>query len=149
MADYLVHEQRKAVVLLWGAVSLGAEAALAPRASAGRIEEARIAAFCALIPPSVAVPRPADREEPARYLHPLPPPRAGSTLLRVMLGGHPRLFAPPELELLSFNTMADREAAFPGRDSFWLEGVIRTVMEVRQCGVEDARRIFGAAVEEG
>ena len=37
----------------------------------------------------------------------LSPPRSGSTLLRVMLAGHPRLFAPPELELLSFHTLAD------------------------------------------
>lgn len=34
----------------------------------------------------------------------LAPPRSGSTLLRVMLGGHPDLFAPPELELLSYKT---------------------------------------------
>ena len=33
-------------------------------------------------------------------------PRAGSTLLRVMLAGHPGLFAPPELHLLSHDDMA-------------------------------------------
>jgi hypothetical protein len=38
-------------------------------------------------------------------------PRSGSTLLRVMLAGHPRLFCPPELNLLGFETMRAREAA--------------------------------------
>lgn len=33
-------------------------------------------------------------------------PRCGSTLLRVMLAGHPRLFAPPELHLLAHDDMA-------------------------------------------
>ena len=61
----------------------------------------------------------------------LSPPRSGSTLLRVMLAGNPALFAPPELELLGFTTMAERRAAFTGRDSFWLEGLIRAVMELR------------------
>ncbi|WP_254174385.1 type I polyketide synthase [Planktothrix pseudagardhii] len=36
-------------------------------------------------------------------------PRSGSTLLRVMLAGHPGLFSPPELHLLPFNTMRERE----------------------------------------
>lgn len=36
-------------------------------------------------------------------------PRSGSTLLRVMLAGHPSLFCPPELNLLPFETMASRE----------------------------------------
>src|SRR6185369_9303160 len=47
-----------------------------------------------------------------------PPPRSGSTLLRVMLGGNPDLFAPPELELLSFDTMSERSAALSGRNAF-------------------------------
>ncbi|HSF41682.1 MAG TPA: amino acid adenylation domain-containing protein, partial [Thermoanaerobaculia bacterium] len=71
----------------------------------------------------------------------LSPPRSGSTLLRVMLGAHPRLFAPPELELLSFGTLAERRATFSGRDAFWLEGVTRAVMEALGCGVEEAERI--------
>jgi thioester reductase-like protein len=33
-------------------------------------------------------------------------PRCGSTLLRAMLAGHPRLFAPPELHLLAHEDMA-------------------------------------------
>ncbi len=113
-----------------------------------RIDRARLAAFRAVIPPlppstDLAV----EKNPPAIFI--LSPPRAGSTLLRVMLGGHPRLFSPPELELLSFNTMAEREAAFPGRDSFWLEGLLRAVMEVRHCDVAAAREIVAAAIENG
>ena len=148
MAAYLAREEREAVVRLWGEVSLGEAAARAPRIAAGRVDRARLAAFRSVIPPLPPSPDlAAEKNPPAIFL--LSPPRAGSTLLRVMLGGHPRLFAPPELELLSFNTLAEREAAFPGRDSFWLEGLIRAVMEVRRCGVEAARQIVGAAVEEG
>jgi natural product biosynthesis luciferase-like monooxygenase protein len=67
----------------------------------------------------------------------LSPPRCGSTLLRVMLAGHSRLFAPPELELLSFPTLADRKAAFAGRNSYRLQGTIRALMEIH--GWEDER----------
>ncbi|MGE5322029.1 MAG: sulfotransferase family protein [Actinomycetota bacterium] len=38
-------------------------------------------------------------------------PRSGSTLLRVMLAGHPRLFSPPELNLLQFETISERESS--------------------------------------
>ena len=61
----------------------------------------------------------------SRAIFVLAPPRSGSTLLRVLLGGHPRLFAPPELELLNFASLAARREAFPGRDGFRLEGAIR------------------------
>jgi hypothetical protein len=33
-------------------------------------------------------------------------PRSGTTLLRVMLAGHPDLFVPPEMILAPFETMA-------------------------------------------
>ena len=70
-------------------------------------------------------------------------------MLRVMLAGHPRLFAPPELELLSFNTLAERRDAFSGRDSFWLEGLLRAVMELKRCGAEEARGLVGAWERDG
>jgi hypothetical protein len=63
-------------------------------------------------------------------------------LLRVMLAGHPQLFAPPELELLSFNTLADRSAALTGRYSFWLEGTLRALMEIHHGDADEARRIM-------
>ena len=72
----------------------------------------------------------------------LSPPRSGSTLLRVMLAGNPRLFAPPELELLSFNTLEERRAAFSNRYSFWLEGTIRTLMRIKGWDAEQAREFM-------
>ena len=44
---------------------------------------------------------------PAAFI--LSSPRSGSTLLRVMLAGHPGLSSPPELHLLPFDTMQERE----------------------------------------
>jgi len=44
---------------------------------------------------------------PAAFI--LSSPRSGSTLLRVMLAGHPSLSSPPELHLLPFETMVERE----------------------------------------
>jgi amino acid adenylation domain-containing protein len=79
----------------------------------------------------------------------LSPPRSGSTLLRVMLAGHPQLFAPPELELLSFETLADRRAAFAGRNGFWLEGVVRALMEIQGCDADAAEALVAAMEAEG
>jgi thioesterase domain-containing protein len=70
----------------------------------------------------------------------LSPPRSGSTLLRVLLAGHPGLFAPPELELLGFNTLGERRAAFSGRYAFWREGAVRAWMEVRGIPAAEAFR---------
>jgi amino acid adenylation domain-containing protein len=80
------------------------------------------------------------KNRPAIFV--LSPPRSGTTLLRVLLGGHARLFAPPELELLSFATLQDRKAAFAGRDSFWLEGAVRAVMEIRGCDADAAKLVM-------
>ncbi|MBP1689122.1 MAG: hypothetical protein H6Q33_5265, partial [Deltaproteobacteria bacterium] len=60
-------------------------------------------------------------------------PRSGSSLLRIMLAGHPRLFAPPELELLSFDSMMKRRQRLSGGLSFMREGLVRAIMEIRQC----------------
>jgi hypothetical protein len=46
-------------------------------------------------------------------------PRSGSTLLRVMLAGHSELFSPPELNLLPFCTMAERNRTL-GSTANWL-----------------------------
>lgn len=69
-------------------------------------------------------------------------PRSGSTLLRVMLGGHPRLFAPPELNLLNFNTLGERQNICSGRYHFMLEGLIRAVMELKGCNLKGAIRLL-------
>jgi thioesterase domain-containing protein len=100
-----------------------------------------------VIRPLAPLERTAARNPPALFV--LSPPRSGSTLMRVMLGGHPGLFSPPELELLSFNTLEERRAAFSGRDAFWLEGVLRAIMEVRGCGAEEAEALVAECEREG
>jgi len=79
--------------------------------------------------------------QPALFV--LSAPRSGSTLMRVMLGGHSRLFAPPELELLGYETMGQRRQALSGRDQFWLEGALRAVMQALDCTAEQAQTIIG------
>ncbi|HHH49688.1 MAG TPA: hypothetical protein ENK52_01770, partial [Saprospiraceae bacterium] len=72
----------------------------------------------------------------------LAPPRSGTTLLRVMLAGHPDLFAANELQLLGFQTMKARKEAYTGKFSLWLEGAVRTVMELKNCDADEAKNII-------
>jgi myxalamid-type polyketide synthase MxaB len=65
-------------------------------------------------------------------------PRSGSTLLRVMLAGHPGLFVPPELHLLPFAGLAEREQKLAGTSLG--EGLERAWMELDGRGAEAARR---------
>lgn len=58
----------------------------------------------------------------------LSPPRSGSTLLRVMLAGHPALFSPPELHLLPFVSMAEREKKLAA--SYLGEGLQEALMDL-------------------
>jgi amino acid adenylation domain-containing protein/FkbH-like protein/non-ribosomal peptide synthase protein (TIGR01720 family)/FkbM family methyltransferase len=102
-----------------------------------RINKGKVLQMRGLIPPiAPPIDNDAIKNPPAIFI--LSPHRSGSTLLRVILGGNPQLFAPPELELLTFNTLQERKAAFSGRYSFWMEGTIRTIMEIRDCSPEDA-----------
>jgi amino acid adenylation domain-containing protein len=125
----------------------GSQAAPAPdpstvsAATAARPATLRAEQLRELIPPRTRhVGRAAGgKNSPAIFV--LSPPRSGSTLFRVMLAGHPLLFAPPELELLSFDTLGERRAAFSGKDSFWLEGLLRAVMELKGCDAAEAKRL--------
>ncbi len=128
LAAYLGREHAGAVARRFG-VAAAAEAAEA--AEAVKAPHVALAAAAGSNGRVDAAPK----NLPAIFV--LSPPRSGTTLLRVMLAGHPGLFAPPELELLTFDTMAERRAAFTGRDSFWLEGAIRAVMAAR--GLDAAR----------
>ncbi|MBM3288790.1 MAG: SDR family NAD(P)-dependent oxidoreductase, partial [Candidatus Hydrogenedentes bacterium] len=86
---------------------------------------------------------PAVRNTPAVFL--LSAPRSGSTLLRVMLAGHPGLFSPPELHLLPYNTMREWR---DGLESSYLgEGLARAWMELCGCSAEEAKAIVDAYVE--
>jgi sulfotransferase family protein/thioesterase superfamily protein len=69
----------------------------------------------------------------------LSPPRSGTTLLRTMLGSHPALFAPPELQLLNFDTLRQRRRVLSnGRDDFWLQGSVRALMALHECDADSA-----------
>jgi amino acid adenylation domain-containing protein len=107
-----------------------------------KVDPARVALIREIIPPlpAHAEVSPPGKNPPAVFV--LSPPRSGSTLLRVMLAGHTRLFAPPELELLGFNTLLDRRDAFAGQYSFWLEGTIRALMEIKRADADEAKRIM-------
>ncbi|GEM_PF-1247716 len=72
----------------------------------------------------------------------LSPPRSGSTLLRVMMAGNENLFAPPELDLLSYTDLRERKEALSGNYSLWLESLIRVVMELKNCSAEEAEEII-------
>jgi amino acid adenylation domain-containing protein len=87
------------------------------------------------------------KNPPAMFI--LAPPRSGTTLLRVMLAGHPQLFAASELQLLGFNTLAERRQAFTGRFSLWLEGTIRAIMELHRCTAEEAKHIMAEYEHSG
>jgi len=73
---------------------------------------------------------------PAAFI--LSSPRAGSTLLRSMLAGHPQLFSPPELHLLNFQDMAQRNETL--NDSYLGEGLQRGFMELYQQNVEESAK---------
>lgn len=72
----------------------------------------------------------------------LSPPRSGTTLLRVMLAGHPQLFAATELQLLAFDTLQERRRTYEGRYSGWLEGTVRALMELEQCDAVTALQLM-------
>lgn len=63
-----------------------------------------------------------------RILFVLSPPRSGSTLLRVMLAGHSRLFAPQELYLGCFSNMRSYDRCLGG--SVLNMGLVATIAEV-------------------
>jgi biotin carboxylase len=70
-------------------------------------------------------------------------PRSGSTLLRVMLGGHSALFSPPELNLLPFCNMAERDhhlgaAAHKLIDCDQRSGLVEAVMRLARLEAEAA-----------
>ena len=147
LADWLAAEYPDAVARIWGADSLG-EAAAAAVEQTAPLDEGRIEQVRRMIPTLQGGGGTRTRRNPPAVFV-LSPPRSGSTLLRVMLGGNPRLFAPPELELLNFNTLAERRDAFPGRNAFRLEGLLRAVMEVRGGGPDEAREIVDRLTDLG
>jgi len=111
------------------------------------ITEADIARLQAAVPVGNASVVTGDRNPPAIFI--LSPPRSGTTLLRIMLAGHRDLFSASELQLLGFATMQERADAYTGRFSGWLDGLIRTLMEIEGLDAEAAKAAIHAAESEG
>ena len=88
-----------------------------------------------------------DRNPPAIFI--LSPPRSGTTLLRIMLAGHRDLFSASELQLLGFATLDERARAYTGRFSPWLDGAIRTVMDIEDLDAERAKAWIEEARADG
>ncbi len=104
--------------------------------------------FKSLIPhylaPSTTVEK---KNPPAIFL--LSPPRSGSTLLRVMLAGHPDLFAANELQLLHFENLKQWQQAYSGKFSLWSEGTIKAVAELKNCSAQQAKAVINTYAEQG
>ncbi|MEL7406510.1 MAG: alpha/beta fold hydrolase [Cyanobacteria bacterium J06558_2] len=75
---------------------------------------------------------------PAAFI--LSSPRSGSTLLRVMLAGHPQLSSPPELHLLPFDTMAERAAEL-GVSQLG-EGLKRALMSLKNIDAAKSQKLI-------
>lgn len=89
------------------------------------------------------------KEKNKQVIFILSPPRSGSTLLRVILQGNSRLFAPPEMDLLSFNTLRERHEFFKDRGLvIWLEAITRTLMEIHKCNDKEAKEILDAYLKQ-
>ncbi|PCK07854.1 MAG: hypothetical protein COA42_12245 [Alteromonadaceae bacterium] len=58
-------------------------------------------------------------------------PRSGSTISRLILGAHPQLFSPPELHLLPFSSMGERESQINKHDFQYMRaGPIEALIEL-------------------
>jgi acyl carrier protein len=93
------------------------------------------------------IPSPPVREEaiknPRRIVFVLCPSRSGSTLLRVILAGHPQLFAPPELHLLTYDLLSQRKASLSDElNNHLLNGTIEAIMRAKSCPIEEAEQLM-------
>ncbi len=102
-----------------------------------RLSQAKVEQFKARIPsPPVRV---SQDKNPDPIVFILCPSRSGSTLLRIMLGGHSMLFAPPEMHLLTYDSLEQRRASLSDDlNRHLLNGTIRAIMGARSCDVEAA-----------
>ena len=122
----------------------GTGSAPGARAAPPRITAEDLDRFIAAVPTVPYVPA-ADGAPNPPAIFILSPPRSGTTLLRVMLAGHARLFAASELQLLGFETLRQRTEAYTGRFSIWLDGAVRAVMEAEGLDAEGAKASIAAA----
>ena len=123
---------------------LAPAAGMAPLAP---ITEADVTRLRAAVPRAREEGRTQDDPNP-RAIFILSPPRSGTTLLRIMLAGHRDLFSASELQLLGFRTLRERAAAYTGTFSGWLDGTIRTLMELEGLSADEAKAAMQAAEAE-
>ncbi len=113
-----------------------------PISAKNKLRETDIEQFRKIVqplPPRAVSPVRKDKNKRAVFL--LSPPRSGSTLLRVMLAGNPGLFSPPELDLLSFNTMGERYRFFKEQNlPLWLEATTQALKEINRLSIEEAEQ---------
>jgi len=139
LQDYILSLQKK-----FGTDIVGKDAHKhdIPKVSQGTITEDHVAQMREIIIPLPESEQVEKSPKNPAALFILAPPRSGTTLLRVMLSGHPDLFAASELQLLSFNTLRERTSAYSGKYKLWLEGTIRMIMELRNCNAEEAMKLM-------
>jgi amino acid adenylation domain-containing protein len=141
-AAYLQNRYPAAVARVFGDIAAVDEEDAGERIQ--RVDEAMLRQIRALIPSRAPVRKKdgvnENKNPPAIFI--LSAPRSGTTLLRVMLAGNPRLFAPPELELLGFNTLKERKSALAGGYRLWSEGTIRAIMEIKSCNADQAKKLM-------
>ncbi len=81
-----------------------------------------------------------NKNKPAIFI--LAPPRSGTTLLSLMLAGHPNIFAANELQLLHFDDLGERAKAYQGKFSLWKEGAIRALMDLKNIDANEAKTLI-------
>lgn len=120
------------------AATAPAAPALATVADSERVTPEKLATFRASIARRQLLGDAQPKNPPALFV--LSPPRSGSTLLRVVLAGNSKLFAPPELHLLPYATMGDRFKALQGEHTeHLLDGTVRALMQLHGWEPEQAR----------
>ncbi len=113
-----------------------------------QLQESDVATFKKIIVP-FNFDRTTAKEKNKQAIFVLSPPRSGSTLLRVILQGNSQLFAPPEMDLLSFNYLKERHDFFESSGLLiWNEAIPRTLMEVFHCSEDEAREIYQAYLKQ-
>ncbi len=137
LAAYLQQHYPTAVARLTGAKVAPEDLAT----TTTKVDVAMLTAFRRLIPSLPPLAAPVNRKN-RKAIFVLSAPRSGSTLFRVMLGGHPQLFSPPELDLLGFASMGDRAHELEGRFSFRREGLLRAMMELQGCDADRAKALL-------
>jgi acyl carrier protein len=113
-----------------------------------KVDADTIARFSRIIPAPVFIPDPIRKHRRAIFL--LSPPRSGSTLMQIVLAGHPLLFAPPELHLLWFSDLKQRRMLYSQDiNRHLLSGTIRAAMELDGLTVQEATEFMERCEQDG